>query len=115
MEISKSDYIKALKADGVLNERRKAVLKSIYTSPAHEACPAMIEQKTDVNIRQVNLVFGSLAKAVAQELNIERNTENFPYDQWWLLLATGREEPEGYYWKLNVEFVKAIEEMKLFQ
>lgn len=113
MRISKNDYLKALQTKGVLNERRILVLKAIYTCPQHKATPAIIEYKTTKNIHFVNLIFGSLAKAIAKSLGIERNTKYFDSPEWWPLIAEGLSEPDGFYWQLRKNFVAALQELNI--
>jgi hypothetical protein len=87
MDISVSDYLKALKSKDVLNERRRLVLNAICSTVNYKASPAVIAELTGKNIHFVNLIFGSLAKAIAGKLNIERNTKEFNSPQWWPVIS----------------------------
>lgn len=113
MDLSKKDYLRALEAKGVLNERRIKVLKAFGEFPNYRACGKDIGAVIAHQSSYVNLVLGHLSKAICKYFNITDPME-FNSTDWWPIIATGKKEKNGFYWTLREPFVDALIESGIF-
>lgn len=111
MIITKEQYLSALKQKGVLNENRVAVLKIMYETGSYKAHSREIGKKIGRKMVTINLRFGSLARKIAEHLNITPTKRSDGSYQWYKIIADGKYEANGFNWQLKNNFIEAILEL----
>lgn len=112
--ITREEYIVALKVKGVLNERNKKVLEAFYETAQCKATPKQIAEKLNIDASTINLIFGRLGKLVSQQLNIKPEKRKAGTYKWYTIIAEGNREPNGFNWSLNKNFIDALIELGIF-
>lgn len=111
-KISKSEYIRALSARGVLKERSIELLNMLYDAPNCEAtAPQLAQMLGFQDFPPVNALIGKLGKRIAIQLRIELPEREGRSPGWWQIVAHGEVKPGGFTWKLREELYEALLEL----
>jgi predicted HNH restriction endonuclease len=112
MNISKSQYIKALSTKGVLKEKSIPLLNALYYAPNCQLTPDELAELLGYKeFPPVNALIGGLGKRIANELKINRSK----FYGWYEVVAPGELKDNSFTWKLNRNLGNAIKEMALLE
>lgn len=115
MEISKQQFIEALRADGVLRKGNLELLSFMFFA---EGCEATAPQLTNAlgygdSAAPANSNMGNLGKRIASYLSIDVLDRESKSPGWWRLVATGEQKANGFTWRLRSNLADALIELNL--
>jgi 5-methylcytosine-specific restriction protein A len=112
MNISKSQYIRALSKKGVLKEKSLPLLNALYYAPNCQLTPAELAELLGYKeFSPVNALIGKLGKRIASALKINRSN----IYGWYEIVAPGELKKDSFTWKLNIQLGNALKEMALLE
>lgn len=114
MDISRDQYISALKAEGVLNDRNTKVLEVIYEAENCKLTSSQIAKKLNLTHGTVNLRFGRLGRLISEQIGIKPTQRPDNSYRWWSIIANGKREPVGFSYSLHKNLIDALIEIGLF-
>jgi 5-methylcytosine-specific restriction enzyme A len=116
MKITKSQYVQALSAEGVLKDRSIELLNMLYDAPSCKAtAPQLAQMLGYSDFPPVNALIGKLGKRIAKHLGIDLPKRENNSPGWWKVLVHGETRPEGFTWSLRNELFDALVDLGLLQ
>jgi hypothetical protein len=112
--ISKEEYKKALKAEGVITESSSAFLNELFHSNGRRlSAPELSEALGHSPITSpANAIIGRLGRKIAEQLNLEPPLRNDRSPGWYQYIADDTEE-KGHKWILKEALAEALIELGL--
>jgi 5-methylcytosine-specific restriction protein A len=115
MNLTKDQFIDALKTNGILLDKSIELLNIMFYSPNCQINGNEIARIMGYSdFPRVNALVGKLGKRIAQHfsINLERE-DNSP--GWWRIISDGEYVDNKFNWKLKPELIEALIDLRLLE